>query len=111
MTKLRFNVFMFNLVWFVQKLIRLSLNGKAYPTYDDKMNVVGTWNDYYIGWIAYKYFSKNSVSVTRTYKDGFTQTSNYTIELMPYGEHSVKSDNYGYMGMRSIDNILKVVLK
>jgi hypothetical protein len=47
------------LVWKIQLLVRFVLNGSFYPTEKQRDN--GTFKDYYIGWIAYKYFSKITI--------------------------------------------------
>jgi hypothetical protein len=48
------------IIFKLQLFIRFLLNGKCYPTEEQREN--GGFRDYWIGWIAYKYFSKTTVN-------------------------------------------------
>lgn len=52
-------IFMRTLIFKLQLLIRFVLNGRCYPTREQREN--GEFKDYWIGWIAYKYFSKLTI--------------------------------------------------
>lgn len=47
------------LVFKAQLLIRFCLNGRCYPTKEQRE--LETFKDYWIGWIAYRYFSKTTI--------------------------------------------------
>ena len=47
------------LVFKLQLFIRFLLNGRCYPSKEQRDN--GTFKDYWIGWVAYKYFSDISI--------------------------------------------------
>jgi len=47
------------IVFKAQLGIRFLLNGRCYPTKKQREN--GSFKDYWIGWLAYKHFSKVSV--------------------------------------------------
>lgn len=52
LVKLSFYKTAFRFIWFIQKLIRISINGCEYPYQCDN------FKDIFIGKYAYKYFSK-----------------------------------------------------
>lgn len=54
--KLYFIVICRSVIFKTQLIIRFVLNGRCYATREQIIN--GTFKDYWIGWIAYKYFSK-----------------------------------------------------
>jgi hypothetical protein len=57
--KIRLIVIARTIVFKIQLLIRFALNGRCYPTKEQRES--GSFKDYWIGWIAYRYFSKTVV--------------------------------------------------
>ena len=86
---------MFTLIFKIQKLIRKTIGQrKVFMEHPDAPNGGEYWTFDRINLIkyAYRYFSKMHIK-------------GYSIELMPYGEVMIKSDNCGYMGFRTFKEI------
>lgn len=103
--KIRFYVFMFNLIFTFQKVLRKTVGYKGYWCEHSK-NLIACDRINLVKY-AYKYFSK--LSVSRPARKDSEYITTFKIELMPYGQASIHSSNCGYMGFRDQKDIIKVI--
>jgi hypothetical protein len=95
--KIYFFVILRSLVFHLQKTIRFFLNGRCYPTKEQRENE--TFRDYWIGWIAYKYFSK------------FTVCNNWlTLDFVgPNNDLIFTKNSHGDMMTKRFSEIIEIV--
>lgn len=77
------------LVFKTQLLIRFFLNGRFYPTKQQRENE--TFRDYWIGWIAYRYFSKINVCDGWLNVDFVSPSNDFIFTTNSHGDKMTKT--------------------
>lgn len=93
-------------IWNLQLFIRFVLNGSAYPTKEQRES--GTFRDYYIGWIAYRYLSKFTID------DGWLQVElaspRGSIIWLKNSHGDIMTSDYDRLKQRSLDAFYRIYL-
>ena len=78
-----------SIVFKIQLLIRLALNGRFYPTKEQRDG--GRFKDYWIGWIAYRYLSKLTVCDGWLSVDFFSPSNDFIFTTNSNGDKMTKT--------------------